>query len=283
MNKHNKKRNVGIMYELLLRHISSQLIENNKQNAKIATRILEKRYAKNTELYKEFRLFNALAKTNVASTEIAAAILTEAKNAARRFNKKRLQKEKSALINEINHTIRDKKFYYRSVPDYRQYANIHNMINEWQKGDESNLKLMVELEQVSLSHLMEEKIDIAYDDSNIDTRHTNVLVQKIMTKKINEKYSGMTKDQKDILKAYALYGTDDKSHEQLKHILSEKKSNSLNSLKLFVKKNENSHLNGKVKLVESKIIDLNVNELDDKMIVKFLTLTDLVREIKSGE
>ena len=93
----------------------------------------------------------------------------------------------------------------------------------------------------------------------------------------------MTKDQKDILKAYALYGTDDKSHEQLKHILSEKKSNSLNSLKLFVKKNENSHLNGKVKLVESKIIDLNVNELDDKMIVKFLTLTDLVREIKSGE
>ena len=104
-----------------------------------------------------------------------------------------------------------------------------------------------------------------------------------MTKKINEKYSGMTKDQKDILKAYALYGTDDKSHEQLKHILSEKKSNSLNSLKLFVKKNENSHLNGKVKLVESKIIDLNVNELDDKMIVKFLTLTDLVREIKSGE
>ena len=60
--KHNKKRNVGIIYELLLKHISTKLLEGNKKDAKIATRLIEKHFKKGTELYKEFRLFNALVK-----------------------------------------------------------------------------------------------------------------------------------------------------------------------------------------------------------------------------
>ena len=61
--KHNKKRNVGLIYELLLRHLSSRIIVNDKKGAKIATAILEKHFSKGSELYKEFRLFNALAKS----------------------------------------------------------------------------------------------------------------------------------------------------------------------------------------------------------------------------
>ena len=32
--KHNKKRNVGIIYELLLKHICTKLLEGNKKEAK---------------------------------------------------------------------------------------------------------------------------------------------------------------------------------------------------------------------------------------------------------
>ena len=78
MIKHNKKRNVGIIYELLLRYISSSLVESNKQAAKKGLTIIEKRFNKNTELYKEFRIFNALAKTTVSGTHVSAAILQEA-------------------------------------------------------------------------------------------------------------------------------------------------------------------------------------------------------------
>ena len=35
MAKHNKKRNVGIIYELLLKHVSSKLVENKKAEAHI--------------------------------------------------------------------------------------------------------------------------------------------------------------------------------------------------------------------------------------------------------
>ena len=73
-NKHNKKRNVGIIYELLLKFVSKNLIENNQKNAQEALDIIKKRFSKNTELYKEFRLFNALAKSTVSDTAVAAAV-----------------------------------------------------------------------------------------------------------------------------------------------------------------------------------------------------------------
>ena len=48
--KHNKKRNVGIIYELLLKYISKNILEGNKVEAKKATRIVESRFKKGTEL-----------------------------------------------------------------------------------------------------------------------------------------------------------------------------------------------------------------------------------------
>ena len=63
MTKHNKKRNVGLVYEMLLRFITESIISNNEILAKKAIKIIERRFDKNTELYKEFRLFNALAKS----------------------------------------------------------------------------------------------------------------------------------------------------------------------------------------------------------------------------
>jgi hypothetical protein len=281
MTKHNKKRNIGIMYELLLRHISNKLIENDKKGAEKATKIIEKRFAKNTELYKEFRLFNALSRTTVQNTEIAAAILTEAKSAARRFDRHRLEKEKSALIRDINYSINDKTFYYRSISDYREMANIHNMINEWQKGDRSDLKRMVILEQKALNTLMAEKPERVISETS--QQDNDALIEKIMTKKLNEKYSTLSNMQREIIQKYALYSQNESDHAKLKEFLSEKKQITLKSLKAFSKINENSHLSEKISLVKNKINQLEMSDLNDKTVTKFLTLSKLIEEFKSGE
>ena len=281
MTKHNKKRNIGIMYELLLRHISNKLIENDKKGAEKATKIIEKRFAKNTELYKEFRLFNALSRTTVQNTEIAAAILTEAKSAARRFDRHRLEKEKSALIRDINYSINDKTFYYRSISDYREMANIHNMINEWQKGDRSDLKRMVILEQKALNTLMAEKTERVISETS--QQDNDALIEKIMTKKLNEKYSTLSNMQREIIQKYALYSQNESDHAKLKEFLSEKKQITLKSLKDFSKINENSHLSEKISLVKNKINQLEMSDLNDKTVTKFLTLSKLIEEFKSGE
>jgi len=140
---HNKKRNVGIIYELLLRNVSDSLIEGNTKKAQDALNIIQKRFDKNTELYKEFRLFNALAKSTVSNSAIAAAILNEAKNAARKSNYKNLSYEKSMLIKDINHNLYDESFYRRRIPEYKIYATIQTLLNDWRENDAADLSRVV--------------------------------------------------------------------------------------------------------------------------------------------
>ena len=218
-NKHNKKRNVGIIYELFLRHIGSLLINNQKKDINKATKIIEKRFKKGTELFKEFRIFNALINSSIKSEKLACNLINDSKILARGINQKKLQREKSFLIKEINHILNDKKFYYRSIPNYRQYANLQNLINEWH-DKKSSLKSTVEKEQKVLTWLLREDKNIK---TNIDlsASESNSLIVGIMTEKINKKYSKFSKSQKEIIQNYALYK--DHDEEKFLNYLSNKK------------------------------------------------------------
>tara|TARA_Y100001973_G_C5191112_1_gene331065 strand:+ start:737 stop:1591 length:855 start_codon:yes stop_codon:yes gene_type:complete len=282
MSKHNKKRNVGIIYELLLRHISNCLVENDKQGVRKATRIIEKRFNKNTELYKEFRLFNAIAKSNVKNTEIAAAIMTEAKAASRRFDANKINKEKSQLIRDINHTINDPSFYYRTVPNYAQYASIQNLLNEWRKGDKSDLRKLVEMERKTIEWLLQEKDtkNIEETQANLESSDSNALIIKIMTEKINKKYGNLSDEQKEIIKNYAIYGSSETGQRHLKKFLRESKLRAIKTVTAFSTLNENEYIGGKIEPVLERIEMLDPNNITDESIVKFLTITKLVDEIQ---
>ena len=103
--------------------LQKKLINEDKASAQKALDIIDCRFNNDKELYREFRLFNALVKTTVKDTSVAAAILTEAKNAARRCNIKKLNNEKSLLIKDINYILNDKNFYYRRVSEYKKICN----------------------------------------------------------------------------------------------------------------------------------------------------------------
>ena len=175
---HNKKRNVGIIYELLVRSVSAYLVENDRIRAQQALDILSKYYNKDAELYKEFRLFNALAKSTIKDTAVAAAILSESKQAVRRFDTDKLDREKSNLIREINYTLADTDFYFRNVPDYRAYASIQTLLNSWREGDKSNLTDVVLQETKLIEWLTSDKLEsIVEENVNNDV---DALVVKIM-------------------------------------------------------------------------------------------------------
>ena len=178
--KHNKKRNIGIIYELLLRHISQRLIEDDKKSATKALRIVEKRFHKDTELYKEFRLFNALIKTDASTERVALDIIREAKEAIRRCDSTKLNKEKSRLIKDINHIIEDKDFYYRQI-------------------------------------LVEKKSTVESKPS--DPNITDKLVMNLMTEKLNSRYNKqLNVEQKQILSNYSLY-CDKNNHSKMRDYL----------------------------------------------------------------
>jgi hypothetical protein len=274
--KHNKKRNVGIIYELLLKHISTKLLEGNKKDAKIATRLIEKHFKKGTELYKEFRLFNALAKSNITHTHTVASILNEAKIASRKLNKKALEKEKSLLLKDINYKIADKDFYYRSIADYRDLGVVQLSLNEWRKKDR-DVKKLVDLE-VRLGELMlRDKNKI--NEHKYDASHSDRLVLKIMTEKFNRRYGEeLTTDQKKIIEGYVFLS--DKNPSQLQEFFKVKKQEALENLENFEDASNNKYLLSKLDEVREKIASLPVKNINDQNVIKFLTLTKMISEIK---
>lgn len=276
MTKHNKKRNVGIIYELFTRHISNLVIEGKKKEIKKATKILERRFKKGTELYKEFRLFNALVNASVSSQDKAVIVVENAKKEILRIDNKKLNQEKSKLIKEINYDINDKDFYYRSIPHYREYANLQNLFNEWRKKDRSDLKNLIEKEEKAISWLLHEKKII--QETAADASSANSLVFNIMNEKINNKYSNLTNDQKQIIRNYALYSDSDKN--RFKNFLVENKSKALREIENFKMTCDNQIILEKIDNVKNKIQSLNVEPDSDQEIIKFLTVSSLINELK---
>jgi len=278
MTKHNKKRNVGIIYELFTRHITSLVIEGKKKEVKKATKILERRFKKGTELYKEFRLFNALVNVSVSSQDKAVIVVENAKKEILRIDNKKLNQEKSKLIKEINYELKDKDFYYRSIPYYREYANLQNLFNEWRKKDHSNLKNLIEKEEKAISWLLCEKKVI--EETSTDVSSTSSLVLNIMNEKINKKYVSLTKDQKQIIRNYALYS--DTNKERFKSFLVENKTKALKEIENFKIACDNQIILEKIDNVKNKIQSLNVEPNSDQEIIKFLTVSSLINELKEN-
>jgi hypothetical protein len=274
--KHNKKRNVGIIYELLLKHISTKLLEGKKQEAKVATKLIEKHFKKGTELYREFRLFNALAKSDITHTHTVASILNEAKIASRNLNEEKLKSEKSDLLRDINYKINDNNFYYRSITDYRDLGLVQLALNEWRK-DDRDVKRLVDLE-TRLGELMLREKNNA-NEQKYDVSHSDRLVLKIMTEKFNRKYGEeLTSDQKQIIEGYVFLS--DRAPQKLHKFFESKKIEALQNLDSFEIKSSNKYLLSKLDEVRQKIINLSSDNIDDVNVVKFLTLTKMISEIK---
>lgn len=281
---HNKKRNVGVVYELLLRAVSAYLVEGKKEKAQVTLDIISKRFGQDTELFKEFRLFNALAKTKISDPTVAAVVLTETKAATRRIDAAKLDKEKSLLIRDINHTLNDSDFYHRRIANYRELATIQLAINEWSLGDRSNLSqtLMVETKLIDLlknntadapSNLVEQKNE-AVDN----------LVLKILNEKFNKKYEGkLTEDQRSLIRDYVITKTDGIASKEMISRAQRIKSEAIVCLETIEKTETNQVIQESLRDVKKRVNELNVDILDDDSLSKLMTLSQLVKEAKEAK
>jgi len=279
---HNKKRNVGIVYELLLRAVSSYLVEGQKEKAQTALDIISSRFSKDTELFKEFRLFNALAKTKVSNSSISAVILTESKSAARRIDHARLDREKSLLIRDINHRLNDQNFYHRRIANYRDLATIQIALNEWSQGDRSDLSRMITVETKIAEMLISENRDpesaipLISEDTKVDS-----LIVKLLEEKFNKKYAGaLTENQRALISDYVIMSSSDGPSERMVERAQKIKSDAIKTLEQIEKTELNQIIQENLKEVKSRISALDLATLDDDKLGKIMTLAQLIEEAK---
>lgn len=281
---HNKKRNSILLYEFLVSSISKSLVEDNKRKSSAALKILRRHFKKGTTLYKEFRLINSLMKTTVSSPQVASRILKEAKDAAIGMDLNSLDREKSLLIRNINHTVNnDGEFYDQQVNEYRMCATIQQLINEW-RSDDADIAKVAEYEDQLIQWLLAPKQDLSEHTLSEESPGTSRLLMSVMTKKLNEKYAGsLNEQQKSIIKAYALSSaSNDISHlkiklEEVRDDLSERIDTYLEEIK------ELPHLKTKLLEIKSELMNENFEEVNDSLITKFMIYSKLKTELDSKE
>jgi hypothetical protein len=275
---HNKKRNTGLLYEFLVSDISRALVDNNQRRSSLSLKLLKRHFKKDSALYKEFRLINALVKTTVSSEAVAASIVQEAKKSARSYDVDALDREKSILIRNINHKINDDVFYDQSVNEYRMYATIQTLLNDW-RSPEADIERLAKYEDQLMKHLTTEKTKNAEHFINEESSGTSRLLMKVMMKKLNEKYSGILNEaQKSIVRSYVWSTTQD-DPLAIKRKLSEVKDNLLASIESFSMNDANEYITNKLTAVKEQLVSESLNHVDDDTVTRFMLYIKLNNEL----
>ena len=283
MSAHNKKRNTGLLYEFLIQTISNALVDNDKKKSSKALKIIKAHFKPGTELYKEFRLINSIMKTTVSSESVASSILGEAKSAARSHNINNLDREKSILIRSINHQLNDENFYDQHVSEYKIFATVQSLLNDWRSYSQDLSKMAIYEDQV-VRWLTTPKNEANESVISESSNGSNRLLMKIMMKKLGEKYeSSLTNEQKSLIKAYAFSTANDENKTILLK-LNEIRSNLLSSIDDYVSKNSNreKYLVEKLNDVKSNLIVEN-NDVNDSIVAEYMLYIKLIDELSGGE
>ena len=267
----------------MVRSISRALVEGDQKKSAAALKLLRRHFKPGTELYREFRLINALIKTTVSSETVAGSIMNEAKLAARSYDLAALDREKSILIKHINYTLNDEAFYDQQVNEYKMYATVQTLLNDWRSANR-DLGRMAIYEDQLVRHLVTEKVQIEDHVISEESAGTARLLMKVMTKKLNEKYaSSLNDDQKSLLKAYVFSAAHDDPTVIQKKLI-EMKTDLLQQMDTFAQQHsDNLYINEKLKEARARLVTESLDVVDDASVTRFMLYTKLSAELSSEE
>ena len=116
--KHNKFKNSGLIFELLVRQITSDTLSGKDSPA---VDILKKHFTK-TELAKEHKIYQALVNSKALSEGKAESLINATLELSSRLNRSALRKEKYNLIKAIHEAYNIEDFFKAKINNYKQYA-----------------------------------------------------------------------------------------------------------------------------------------------------------------
>ena len=197
--KHNKIRNTGLLFEFLLRQITSDVL-NKDQNSK-AVSIVKQKFNENTELGKELALYNILITKKFKSDSKADYFINEVMKTRSDLNNSTLRREKYNLIKEIQSNYNLQKFMSSKVPNYKVFASIYKLFEyNTLSPDEKTESFFNIVEHVTTednSIRLSETVKTLPDDEDL-----RILTYRTLLEKFNQKYTKLSGAQKNLLREY---------------------------------------------------------------------------------
>ena len=280
--KHTKIKNTGILYELLTRQITVDVL--NGVDSK-AIKIVKESFNQNTSLGKELQLYKLLTEKRAQTESKANTILEIVLNSRKRISNSKIRTEKYNLIKKINEAYNATDFFNGRIPNYRLLASIYNIFQSETTDEKFKADQLVNSKFTVLEHITHKKIDdekikqkviAEYSKQDKDLR---LLAYEILVDKFNKKYKSLDESQKKLLKNYinnisntnSLREYVDKEVTRIKSVLKKelpRVDDKITSIKLTEAINQIENL------TKGKIVN-------EKQVLSLMRYYELIKEIKN--
>ena len=279
--KHNKFKNTGILFELLTRQITADIM-SNKESAAVD---IVKKYFSRGELAKEYKLYQTLTKVASLSESKAETIISSTIKLSERLNRTSLRKEKYNLIKEIKQQYDLEEFFKAKIHNYKAHAAIYNLIEAHTSLEFIDPTFVIDNKVTLLEFLTKQNVDKNKVEDKVmleyisQDKSTRALISKIMIDKFNEKYADLLPEQRDVLKTYINKISNTVS---LRDYVNESFIQIKKSLVILNAKVTDQRTSIKLKELQSIIKPIDKNEsVKDDDILNLLQFHELIHEIKS--
>lgn len=202
--KHSKFKNPGLLFELLVRQITADTLENKDSKA---IDILKKYFSK-TELAKEYNIYKVLSENKNISDSKASMLMESSTQAYSKLNQSQLRKEKYAIIADIKEAYNLDDFFKAKLDNYKTLASIYLLLESNSSQESINPETVTEykmtiLEGMTKTNASKEVKSEVLEEYNENDKETRLLVYKILVGKFNDKYKdALNERQKNLLKEY---------------------------------------------------------------------------------
>tara|TARA_R100000008_G_scaffold85636_1_gene76101 strand:+ start:794 stop:1666 length:873 start_codon:yes stop_codon:yes gene_type:complete len=276
--KHNKIKNTAILYELLSRQITVDVLNDTKNSP--AVKIFKEFFNKNTELGKEYELYRILSEKKYSKESHAVKLIEAVVTNRQRLSNRRLNNEKYNLIKTIKESYNVKDFFNTRLPNFKVFASIYKVFGISENPNpiettDSTITLIEHITSIQSNEVKKSEILETYTEEDKDLR---LLAYELLVDKFNKKYKSLNENQKDLLKEYInnLSNTNSLTEFVNSEVVKIKKN-----LKKYVKKVDDDITRIKLEeainhidtLVPSKVVK-------DKNIISLMRYYELIKELQ---
>ena len=203
--RHSKYKNTGILFELLVRQITSDTLDGKDSPVKG----LLKKYFVKTELGREYKLYETLLKKTSLTEAKANIVVNTLAESSTSLNRGAIKRQKYNLIKEIKEHYDLEKFFNHKLPNYKVFAAFYTLLETYNTPPSSvnpeqiiNNKVTI-LEHLTAAPITEKKVkDDVMDAFNESDKDVRLLAYRMSLDKFNSKYNNFDSNQKAVLKEY---------------------------------------------------------------------------------
>jgi|TARA_B110000483_G_scaffold237409_1_gene312127 hypothetical protein len=279
--KHSKFRNTGLIFELLVKQVAADTL-NNKDSA--AINIMKTHFAGRTTLSKEFKLYEFIVKNKNVSQSKAEAIVSTITEVSRKLNHKTLKDQKYALISDIKESYNSEEFFGMQVRDYKPLAALYCLLEAQNNTDLVDPQMLIDNKTTILEHLTsapqkeDDVKDTLIEEYSKYDKDLKLLTFKILLEKFNDKYKDLLPEQKNILKEFI---TSVNSQKRLRTLINKELTNISKDVLELANRVKDKVVKIKLDEVSKSIKTLpNTEKIKDSHLVNLMQYYDLVNELR---